>query len=166
MAEAAAKKKPSRYDNPPKPMQKRSSSDPTMSQMKNSAASKTAGEGAKAEKKVGVDITDPKGPTPDLDSGTEAVPTNARHASERSEMATRHDAQVRSLHTEYERKIRETRDAHEADIASMRQRHEGEVAREGATRTTRSSTQPRPRTSATSWLRWSRPSFCRTIRPA
>lgn len=127
------KKKPSRYDNPPKPGQKRSQSDPTMSQMGNSKASKDAGEKLKDGKAVEPDITDPEGPKPDLDAGTEAVPTHARHATEREEMYGRHSDQIRALHIEHERKLREMIKGHETDLQSMRQRHEGEMAREGGT---------------------------------
>lgn len=131
---AEPKKKEGRYANPPKPMQKRSTSDPTMDQQANSAASKAAGASLKGPMSGEIDTTDPKGPTPDLDAGTEAVPVSATQAAERADMHTRHEAEMRSTHTQYEGALRDMRKRHETEISSMRSRHEGSVASEGATK--------------------------------
>lgn len=117
----------SRYDNSPKPGQKRSQSDPTMTQQKNSAESKKAGEDVKKPMSGEPDMTDPKGPTPDLDAGTDAVPVTVRHTGERADMYARHAKEMQSTHTQYEKALRDMRSRHEADIASMMKRHEGEA---------------------------------------
>jgi hypothetical protein len=114
-----------RYDNPPKG--KRSSSDPTMTQQANSGASKKAGDDLKADKKTEIDITDTKGPTPDLDAGTESVPVTARHAGEMSEMNGRHETEMRSMHTQQEAALRDMRKRHESERVVLRDRHDQEI---------------------------------------
>ena len=108
-------KKPTRYDNPPKG--KRSTSDPTMSQMKNSAASKKAGEELKKPQSGDVDTTPGAAPKPDLDAGTEAVPVNERHARERGDIHTRHTSERRQMFDRHQREYKDMLDRHAGEAA-------------------------------------------------
>lgn len=108
-------KKPSRYDSPPKG--KRSSSDPTMSQMKNSAASKAAGEALKKPQSGEPDTTPGAAPKPDLDAGTEAVPVSTddmtmRHERERGDIHTRHTGERRTMFNRHQREYKDMLDRH------------------------------------------------------
>ncbi len=116
-----------RYDNPPKG--KRSSTDPTMTQQANSGASKKAGEKLKGKQSGEIDITDPEGPVPDLDAGTESVPVTARHAGEVGEMNGRHETEMRSMHTQHEAALRDMRKRHESERVTLRNRQDTEFVR-------------------------------------
>lgn len=114
-----AEKKPTRYDNPPKG--KRSTTDPTMSQLGNSAASKAAGEDLKNPQSGEPDTTPGAGPKPELDAGTEAVPVNNemadRHHRERQEVHGRHTSERRTMFDRHQREYKDMLDRHMSEVS-------------------------------------------------
>lgn len=122
MAEAEKKdtKSSRRYGKPPKIGAKRAGDEDKSGHDAEASkkAEKTAG-----DEKGDIESKDDPGPEASVDAGTDGIEVNARHETERKEMAGRHAHEMVQMHTRHQKEHSTMAKRHAAEMA---QKSEGE----------------------------------------